>query len=439
MARTAPPMKILRLLPLLLLATWLAACGDLGAIDDARVRLVNATSDGYEQLDLLLDGDREIAAVAAGSVSAYTGVDDGEYTVALARPPSTTPLAAAQRTLADDTDHTVVAYGRVGSLKTVMLVDDEPRPDSGKAKLRVLNAGSDAGALDVYLTAPGDALDDASAVAAGVAADATSDFATLNAARYRLRVTAAGDRDDLRLDVDGVALDSRRVATLLLTGTPGGVLVNAALVNQGGALQNLPTAAARVRVVAAIGGGARVNVRAGERLLAADVASPQIGAYTLLPAGTHPLGVGVAAGGTELTLPALPLLDAAAGADLTLLVAGTVDAPVLRVIADDNRRPTAADKAKLRVLHAVAGLDEAIALSVGFTPLGSAAFGEASAPVQHAAGSDQLLAVTSPTPPTVKFADPDVTLDAGGVYTVFLLGSAADMPASLAGSVRKDR
>lgn len=413
-------MKLLRLCLVTIVAGLLTACGDFGALDDTRLRLVNATSDGYELLDLYVDGKREIAAVPVGAASGYTGLDADTYTLALARSGSSTLLAASQGTLGDGTDHTLVAYGGVGRLRTVLLRDDEDEPDSGKVKLRLLNGAADAGAVDVYLTDPADPIDDASPVAAGVAVDALSAYDTINSGSYRLRVTAAGDRDDVRLDVPLVTLASRQVATLLVTGTPGGVLVNAALVAQGGTLMVLPNPQARVRVVGAIASPAQVSVAAGAVPLATAQASPQVGVYALVPAGTVPLTVAV--GGTPVVAPNLV---AAAGADLSVLVYGSTSAPLVTVIADDNRRPTVATSAKLRLLHAVDGLDETMTLSVGFTPLATAGFGAASPPALRTAGAGQVLQVTSPTPPSVKYELTDLTLDAGGIYSVFMLGSAS--------------
>lgn len=424
----------MRALLALLLSFGLVACGDFGSLSDTRVRLVNATSDGYESLDLYVDGDREITGVAVDRVSGYTGVDAGDASLAVARTGSSTLLAASDQTFARDKDYTLVAYGAVGTLRTVLLTDDEKDADRGKARLRLLNGARDAGAIDVYLTSPGDPLDDASPVAANVAPEALSDYSTVNSGDYRLRITAAGDRADVRLDVPLLRLASRQVATLIVGGTAGGVLVDAALVEQGGPLTAFVNPQARVRVVAAIAGGARVDVDAGGTALAAGQVSPQIGPYARLAAGRLPLAVRV-----DGRPVAVPLLDAAPGTDFSVLVHGRAAAPLVTVFADDNKLPTAAGSAKLRLVHAVAGLPETMTLQVGFTNRGTAGYGEASLPQTQAAGSGQQLQVTSPTPPAVKFALDDLRLDAGSVYSVFMLGSFDDPATTLAATLRKDR
>lgn len=274
---------------------------------------------------------------------------------------------------------------------------------------------------------------------------ACGDFGSLTDARVRLvnatsdgydalDLYAAGDRDDVRLDVPLVRLVSRQVSTLIVSGTPGGVLVDAALVEQGGPLSSYPNPQARVRVVAAIAGGARIGVDAGGTALATDLVSPQIGAYARIAAGSVPLTVRV-----DGRPVAAPVLDAAPGTDQSVLVYGRAEAPLVKVVADDNKLPTAANSAKLRLVHAVAGLPETMTLQVGFTARGTAGYGEASTPQTQAAGSGQDLQVTSPTPPTVKFARDDLTLGANSVYSVFMLGSFDDPLVTLRGTLLKER
>jgi hypothetical protein len=97
------------------------------------------------------------------------------------------------------------------------------------------------------------------------------------------------------------------------------------------------------------------------------------------------------------------------------------------------------------VVHAVTALDEAMTLSVGFTPLAFANYGGASTYALQAAGSGQQLQVTSPTPPAVKFEQIDLTLSADSVYTVFMLGGfdgracSTILPTTMSCTLRKDR
>ena len=53
---------------------------------------------------------------------------------------------------------------------------------------------------------------------------------------WHVCVTATGDKTDVRLDIPSLTLTSKQVATLVLTKSIGGVLMNGLLVNQQGAL-----------------------------------------------------------------------------------------------------------------------------------------------------------------------------------------------------------
>ena len=73
----------------------------------------------------------------------------------------------------------------------------------------MLNATSDT--LDVYLTGTDDSLADVSAAIGGVVAGSSSGFSTVRSGSYRLRITQAGSKTDLRLDVPDITLTSTGV------------------------------------------------------------------------------------------------------------------------------------------------------------------------------------------------------------------------------------
>lgn len=404
-------------------STLLAACGgNSEAVGGARVRLLNA-SNGYASLDLLLDDRRSNSGIGFGAVGGYADADTDGVDTEIRAAGSATALASATRTLGNDSAYTVVAYGWAGALKTALVEENLDSADSGKARLRVLNLAPDAGTLDVYLTGADEALDSATAVAAGVAGTDSAGPTTLTAAGYRLRVTAAGDRDDLRLDVTGLTLGSTQVATLLLLPGSGGVLVSAVLLLQKGAATVLANPKSRLRVVAAIAGNGRVSVAVGGAPVAAGAVSPAVGGYAQVDGGTRPLTLSVDGRAVAVADQALP-----AGGDYTLLVWGTAAAPQLTLVADDNRRPGDSAKAKIRLVHGVAGLDAALTLTADFGVVGSAASvapGQASSYGTVTAGSAMRLEVASPLSSTPLYTLADTTLVAQGLYTVFMLGEAA--------------
>jgi Domain of unknown function (DUF4397) len=427
------PMKILRrrlggLGAALAMVLLLAGCGG-GEAGNGRssLRLLNL-SNGYAALDLWVDDSRRTSAVAQGGLGDYVAVNAGEaLSTVLTLPGSTTALASGSRTLAKDTAYTLLAYGWSGALKTTLLQEDVAAADGGKAKLMVMNLAPDAGTLDVYLTGADEALEGAAAVAGGVAGGASVGHFSHGAGTFRLRVTGAGAKSDLRLDLRGLVLASTEVATLLLTPGSGGVLVNAQLLVQKGQARALANTQARARLVASLSGNPVVAASVAGQALASGLISPAVGPYVLV-GGQAGAPVQLAINGRAVAAPAQAM---PAGGDYTLLVWGTADAPQVGLVTDDNRLPADAGQAKVRLVNGLNGLGAGLTLTADFSALASdVALGQASQFSGINAASNIRLEVSSPLSTAPLYSVTNVALVARGLYTVFMLGDGmAPVPA----------
>ena len=408
-----------------------AGCGggSTTSSKQGEVRLVNAVGNAGA-LDLYA-GDAKIAsAVAAASAGGYAAVDTGTPTLGVRLASSGASLASnAATAIEKGKRYTVLAYTSGGAVAETVLADAEAAPGGDAARLRVFNTASvEAGALDAYLSATDClALAASNAVATNLTVTAPGAYATFGASAsgtpYRLCVTGAGDSSDLRLDLP-LTLARQQVTTVVLTATVGGALVDATLVEQQGAVMSKRNASARLRLVADAAAHATVDATVNGVVLATAVGSPTIGGYATVSAGT--LTTSVRIGGVPVTLGAL---SAAAGSDQTLLVAGSAAAPTVTLLADDNRRSTSTastSTARLRLVHGLNGLNEALTLDAVKRVATSVAFGAASPPVNVAAGSGIALEVTAPVAGLVYAATGTAaaTLTAGSVYTLFVLGDA---------------
>lgn len=413
-------------------ALVLAGCGGGEDRTKAKVRFVNASS-GYAALDVLVDDARKFASVAYGQGEAYLELDPDADKIGtdVTRPGSTTPIVSLTPAVTKRAHYTLLAWGAEGALKVAQLDDNAAEPDSGKALLRVFNAAADAGTMDVYLTADADPLADAVALQAGAAVGTATGFATLNAGTWRLRVTGAGAKSDLRLDLGGLALASRQVVTLVLTPGSGGVLVHALVLVQEGAVTAKANTQARVRVAAGVPDSGAVTALVAGQTLMNGVGAPAIGAYALVPAGDQLVSVSVS--GTALASSTVTL---AAGSDHTLLVHNPAGTPVASWIADDNRLPATSGKAKLRLVHGMAGSTGAMSLTADALPVaGGVAAGTASGYTEVAPGTTIDLSATAAGLASPVYSAVDRTLASGGVYTVFVLGG----PSPATGLLRQDR
>lgn len=412
-------------------ATLLTACGGGGDSSTAQMRLLNA-SIGYAALDMSVDSTTVNSAVAYAGVGSYADVKTSATGTEIQSNSVGSTLASSTPTLAAGSHYAMIAYGSAGSLQTTLLQEDQEAPASGKSKLLVLNLAPDAGSMDVYVTGADETLDTASTVASGIAAGSGSGYVSLNSGTFRVRLTAAGSKSDVRLDIPSITLPSAGVSTLVLTGSTGGVLVNGIQLIQQGATTNFPNTTARARLVAAVGGSALVSGSVGQTALMPTSVAPTIGDYTTLTAGAADLSVYV---NGQLMSFAKPTL--VAGNDYTLMVWGPAASPQLAVLTDDNRLPTSpTTTAKIRLVNGVASAATGLTLNVDYSALASnVVAGTASTAQTTPASTAALLTVTSPSSTTPVYSLSDLGITAGYVYTVFVMGDSTAM----VGSLRRER
>lgn len=400
----------------------LAGCGGGEDLTKAQVRFVNAST--YAALTLDIGDDNVASSVAYGADTGYRGVDPDSHALEITSPGSPTILTSASVSVSKDHDYTVLAYGKTGALAQVLLDDEIGKPASGKALVRVINTAADAGSLDVYLTAAGEPLGSATVLQGAAAYGTLGSFVPINSGTWQLRVTAAGSKTDVRLDVSGLSFDSESVRTLVITPGRGGVLVNALVLRQGGGVGNAANTQARVRVVAGAGGNQGVTASvAGTTLLAGD-ASPARTPYTTLAAGT--VAVAATAGGSNAALTSATLQG---GGDYTLLVWGASGSAQAVMLEDDNTRPNQGSQARLRLVNGVNGASGALSLKLDLlVTLSDVAAGAASAYADVDAAATPQLDVNAAGTASVLCGVSNKDLLANGVYTMFALGDANGPP-----------
>lgn len=414
----------------------LSACGGGGSSSsNADIRLVNASA-GYASLDLQVDSKAANSGVAYGTAGSYSSMSSGTTAQILS---GGTTLASTTPTLTGGNKYSLIAYGWAGAARTTLLQEAETAPAAGSTKLLVLNLAPDAGALDIYLTNSTDTLESATAIASSIAGGAGSGYNTTTAGTYRVRITGAGRKDDLRLDIPSVELPSLQVATLIITPTTGGVLVNAMTLVQTAAVKTYSGTNARIRVIGALGTGSKVAATRGTTSLLVNSATPTIGEYSAVASGNTAVNVFVNDVAQAATTPAL-----AVGGDYTLLVWGTAAAPQISLITDDNRLPTTTGQAKIRLINGVSNLPGGLRMTADFvTVANNVAAGTASTFTTVTATTGAQLAVTSPEYSDTLFPPASQTtlltpFVAGGIYNVFMMGDGSTL-AGIKGMFSRER
>jgi len=422
---------------LLLAGILLDGCGSSGG--NAQIRVLNTSID-YTSLDLYLNNGttntREIAAASHGTLGSYLSVGAASYTVEFTSNNVQSSLKSIDEKLAKNTHRTYVAYGNSGKFGALEILEDQDKPSASYTKVQLVDAALDAGSVDVYLTDPSVAIANSSPTFSAVAGGtiASAGFVTVSSGTYRIRVTAAGSQTDLRLDsVTGIAFSSQEILSIVVTGTSGGVLVNAAVLPQQGTQTVVTNPYARVRAAAGIPSGSNLTANLGGTNLLGAAAANTVSQYKLVTAGTQTLNLTL--NGTALTASNQVLT---AGDDYTVLVLnGTaVSGTSTTLIADDNRYPSTSTYAKVKLVNAMSGLGDPVSLNVNYTPVASAiTLGNASSSTEVTAGTDTEIDTVDATTSTTLFTNATATLNASGVYDLFMFGTAA----SPVGALRVNR
>jgi Domain of unknown function (DUF4397) len=419
-------------LTLAVAAAALVGCGGGGKSSSVNVRVVNATLT-HTSLSLLANSSTIGTATALDTVSGYSGITSGSPSLQVNDATTGTVLATTAPSLASDQHYVVIAYESGGTVRTAVIQEDTAAPSTGTAILRVLNAASDAGAVDVYVTDPATDISTLSSPTFSFTSPTASGFLSFAPGTYRLRVTGSGNTADLRLDILSFTLASQQIATAVLTPTIGGTLDNGSILTQQGVYTAARNTSARVRLAGAVTNGATVSAAAAAVSLGSNVVAPSVGAYVLVPAAST---FNVLVNGATVAAPATTL---AAGSDATLLVYGNAGSAVTSLVTDDNHLPATTTNLKIRLVNGLTGAAApALTLDANFAIVASniapgAASSYSTVPV--VTGSTTTLQVVSPNSLNPINSPTSIPLPGNAVYTLFMVGDKA-APITV---LRKDR
>ena len=437
----------LALLAALASSVLLAACGGGGGDGpgNTNLRAINLTTD-LPSVDLFTGDTRRFSALAPDAVATSVSLEANTYSLVLKKANDPQPLLTGSYSLAKDQNYTAVVWGRETAPRVSTLPEDEvlgAEVSENTARVRFFNATTDTGSLDVFITPANTELGSAQPNQASLTSGSLSGFRDVAAGTQRLRVTGAGDPNDVRLDIPNFTVSGRKFATLVLTAGAGGVLVNGTLIEQRGAVTTLKNSNARVRVVASVAAAGNISASLGSSTLVGSLRSPGVGPYTLVPSGSQNLTVRV--NGNVISAAARTF---APGADYTVLAYGAANAGTVSLITDDNRLPSVNTRAKVRLVNGLT-LTEPLTMQIDFltqTATADIAAGAASAYASTAAAGSNRLDITSPTSAgplfTLTAASGANLLQAQGVYTVFILGGSpvsTELPLGQAGRLSRDR
>lgn len=200
----------------------LAACSDetTAPTNEGRVRAVHAISN-VGGVDILLNATTYKANLAYKGTDGYRAIITGATAVKFRKTGVATDLHAANVNIANAVDYTFFALGTEAAPQSFMLTDDNSAPAAGKAKLRAVHAAIASGALDVYVLANANELQNATANKTNLAAKAASDYIVKDAGTYVVIFTTAGTKTAV-LTVNDVQVAAGKIRTIVAAEKTGG-------------------------------------------------------------------------------------------------------------------------------------------------------------------------------------------------------------------------
>jgi hypothetical protein len=407
--------------------TLVSGCKSGGhAQNSTDMRSLNAVVDS-EPLDVLVDSDVKVSALAFGAVSANSEFDSGTRDVQVRSSTSQTILNDKSVSFPSGVNNTLMIFGKRSAVQTLVITDDTTAPSSGHFRIRVMNLSPDTGPVDLYATT--DAISSSGAVVPGATFGTLTGSAEVTTGSLRITFTTSGTQDVLFQSAPQPLTDNSTYTVVVLPSL-GGKLVNVVLLTQGanatGTLLQNPFA--RVKAVNAIPDSTPLNFKADGTALLSSVPFTGASSYVTTASGSHSLQIEASSNPGTLLASLSRQLDPAR--DYTALALGTFAAPQLVAFADDNSVPTLGF-AKIRFANALVGSSTVDVLLNFASQVSGLAYAQASTYSQVTPSLSYTITFATPGGVSVIATLTPVELDAGAIYTAYLLGTGSSAQVKL--------
>lgn len=377
------------------------------AAGPAKVMVVHA-SPNAPAVDMLVNNTVVAAGLAFPNSTDYLTVAAGTQNVKVRVAGTTTTVIDANLSLTSNTNYSVFAADSVSKLTPLVLTDDLRSPAAGKAHVRFVHLSPNAPAVDIAVQGGG-------VVFSNTAFKGNTAFTPLNAGTYNLEVRVAGT-STVVLTIANVTFADGGIYTVFargfVTGTGSQALGAQIIVNKAS------TVPAKVMAIHASPNAPGVDLLVDNAVVGTNLTFPNSTAYLSVPGGSRNIKVNVT--GTSTTVINATLsLDA--GASYSVFATDSVSR-ISPLVLVDNLTSPASGKAHVRFVHLSPNAPPVdVALQGGAVVFGNRAFKEATELTPLDAGTYNLEVRLAGTT-NVVLPLPNITLQAGKVYTVFARG-----------------
>ena len=338
------------------LVTTTTAPPPVPVLADPQVRVVHASADA-PTVNILANGVvlNGLSNVDYQQASGLFSVGADDYTLAVE---ANTPAGGAQvlslnASLEGEMVYNVIAAGSVaaGNLEALVVANQQSDVTAGNARVQIVHAARNAPTVDIYVTAPGDAIDAAQPLVTLSYSENTG-YVEVPAGDYRVRVTPVGakvvayDSGTLALG-DGADLLIAATTNVATGSSPISLLINDGASTSVALDANSP---AHIRAIHGVADAPAVDVVANNALVLFDGA-PFLGVTGYLPVPADTYLIDVRADADESIVP---IDDASVTLEAGMFYTALANNSLANIDLDlivDMPRPVAT-AAQVRIFHA---------------------------------------------------------------------------------------
>jgi hypothetical protein len=171
-----------------------AGCGS----SSSRFRFIQAsTGSPTTSVDVEVDNNKVLTAVAYGASGAYQHVSSGNRTFEVFLTGTTTNPFFNGSVPIGKGDNTVITNGSFSQMAISVFSDDNVVPPSGSVKLKFIHIAPSAGAIDIYVIAPGTGIGGLSPQLSGLTFQKNNEISSITAGSYEVIMTQSGTQNTI--------------------------------------------------------------------------------------------------------------------------------------------------------------------------------------------------------------------------------------------------
>ncbi len=245
-------------------------------------------------LDVTANGASAWTNLAFEAMTGYLEFDNVATTFTVTLAGTTTPLVSQTYNPAGNEHYTLVVFGTLYSPNIGVMADPTTPPPSGKFALNVFNAAPlgngvvlGLSPLDIYLTPPGQPLDDVSPVFTSIGYTNANIFGQYEAGQYQLRMTITGTKTVI-YDSGSLTFPDQTSTDVIIYSRGSQVLANVLLNDSDGAGQQVVanSTLSRLKVVNAAFQTGAVNQLLNGAPGVSGLALASASTYSIVPSGS---------------------------------------------------------------------------------------------------------------------------------------------------------